>query len=258
MDENGEPMARISARPQIAVAKNYEELCSQAAQKILALSKKRIREGGRFTLALSGGSTPEGIYSLMASRAYRKRFAWEKIHFFFGDERWVPRNSPRSNYKMIARALLTKVPVPRANIHAIRTNTPNAAASAVLYEKELIEFFQLKPGEFPCFDLILLGLGQDGHTASLFPKDPALLEKKRLAVPVAATGIAEKRVTLTLAAINHAKAVFFVASGREKALALKAVLSPTMTRPALPAQLVRPLHGGSWWFVDHDAAHTII
>ena len=181
-------MAQTTGRRQMVTAKNYEEFCVQVVEKILTLSKQRIQKQGRFTIALSGGSTPEGIYSLMAGHSYRDQFDWEGIDFFLGDERWVPSDNPRSNYKMIADTLLTKTKIPLSNVHAIKTNTADAQTSASLYEKELIKYFKLNAREFPQFDLILLGLGPDGHTASLFPNHPALDETKRLVIPVEAEG----------------------------------------------------------------------
>ena len=239
----------------MSTAKDYEALCALAVRKILSCSQKAIKERGRFTLVLSGGATPEGVYSLMAQRPYRDQFDWKNIHFFLGDERWVPAESPRSNYKMIVGSLFTKINIPLSHFHAVNTATPDARTSAALYEKELIRYFSLKAGEFPQFDLILLGLGQDGHTASLFPGQPALEEAKRLAVSVEADGIAEKRITLTLPVIDHARAVFFLVNGPEKALILKKVLEGTGTR-TLPAAIA----GAGprvWWLADQTAASLL-
>jgi 6-phosphogluconolactonase len=231
-EENGEAMSSITAPRQMTTARNYEELCLKAVEKILTLVSKTIQSKGRCTIALSGGSTPAGVYSLMASPKYSGQFDWKNIHFFLGDERWVPMDNPRSNYKMIMDSLFSKLDPPSYNFHPIKTNTRDVAASASLYEKELIHFFALKPKEFPRFDLVLLGLGQDGHTASLIPGHPAINESTHLAVPVEAKGYAEKRVSLTLPVLNEAHAIFFVVSGPDKAQVLQKIMAGKNSFPA--------------------------
>ena len=211
-------------RPEINIVANYEDLCEKVTQEILDLSNKKIALQNQFSIVLSGGSTPKGIYQCMAGPLYRNKFRWEKMHFFWGDERWVPPEDQRSNYRMVSEALLTKVNIPSENIHPIQTKNCDLQASARLYEESISDFFKLKKGDFPVFDLILLGIGQDGHTASLFPGNPALLEKDLLAVPVAQEGIPEKRITLTLPAINHADMIYFLVSGLDKAEIVAEVL----------------------------------
>jgi 6-phosphogluconolactonase len=247
-------MLPITAPRQMSTAKNYEELCLKAVEKILTLVHRAIHTQGRCTIVLSGGSTPQGVYSLMATRPYCDQFDWEKIHFFLGDERWVPRHSPRSNYKMIMDSLFSQLNPPSYNFHPIKTNTHDVAASASLYEKELVHFFALKPNEFPRFDLVLLGLGQDGHTASLIPDNPAINESTHLAVPVEAKGYEEKRVTLTLPVLNQAKAVFFLVSGPDKAQVLQKILEG---KNSFPAGKVNPQQGEITWFLDQQAASLL-
>jgi 6-phosphogluconolactonase len=240
---------RISnmTQPKINIVGNYEDLCEKVAQEILELSNKKIVLQNQFSIVLSGGSTPKGIYQCMASPSFRNKFRWEKIHIFFGDERWVPPEDPRSNYRMVMEALLSKVKVPSENIHFIQTKACNLQTSALLYEKSISDFFQLKKGEFPAFDLVLLGLGQDGHTASLFPGNPSLIEKERLAISTSQTGIPEKRITLTLPAINHEQEIFFLVSGPDKA----DIVAKVMKNMGFPANEIQ---GNVAWFLDKAAA----
>ena len=204
-------------QPKVNIADNYEDFREKVTQEILILSNEKIETQGKLTIVLSGGSTPRGIYQCMASTSYRNKFNWEKIHFFWGDERWVPPEDQKSNYRMVSEALLTKVKIPSKNIHPIPTKNGDIEGLARLYEESIRDFFKLKKGDFPCFDLILLGIGLDGHTASLFPGNPALLVKDRLAIAVSQRGISEQRITLTLPVINYAHMIFFLVSGDEKA-----------------------------------------
>jgi len=247
-------MSPITAPRQMNTARNYEELCLKAVEKILTLVHKAIQTQGRCTIVLSGGSTPAGVYSLMASPDYIDQFDWKNIHFFLGDERWVPMDNPRSNCKMITDSLFSKLGPRSYHFHPIKTNTHDVAASASLYEKELIHFFALKPNGFPRFDLVLLGLGQDGHTASLIPGHSAINESKHLAVGVEAEGYAEKRVTLTLPVLNQAHAVFFLVSGLDKAQVLQKIMAG---RNSFPAGKVNPQHGEVTWFLDQQAASLL-
>ena len=246
-------MAQTTARRQMVVAKNYEELCNSAAQKILTLSQEAINERGRCAMALSGGSTPQGVYSLMASDAYVGKFDWNNIHFFLGDERWVPINNFRSNYKMITDALGVNAKIPISHVHPVNTDLPDVQAAAALYEQQLVSFFGLTSGEMPPFDIVLLGLGEDGHTASLFPGDSTVNETKKLAVPVEAEGITEKRITLTLPLINNSRSILFLVSGSGKAQMLKKIFEE---KELLPAGRVNPRQG-ALWFVDESAASAL-
>lgn len=205
-------------------------------------------------MVLSGGTTPKGVYSLMASPNYRNRFDWEKIHFFWGDERWVPPEDPKSNYRMVAEALLTRIDLPAENIHPIKTKGYDLDASASHYEQEIAFFFNLKKGESPRFDLILLGLGYDGHTASLFAGDATLFIRNRLVVPVSNKEIDEKRITMTFSVINCADNIFFLVSGREKAKVLQEALEGNTN---LPAQQVKLEEGMILWFADQFAASML-
>jgi len=240
-------------RPKINIAANYEDLCEKVTQEILDLSNKKIALEGQFSLVLSGGSTPQGIYQCMASPSYQHKFQWGKIHFFWSDERWVPPEDQRSNYRMVSQALLTKVKIPPENIHPLQTKDGDIQASVRLYEETIYHFFKLKKGDFPRFDLVLLGIGQDGHTSSLFPGNPALLVKDSLVVSASQKGIPEKRITLTLPAINHAQMVFFLISGPDKAEIVSKVLE-NEKGSGFPANEINPAQGGICWFLDKAAA----
>jgi 6-phosphogluconolactonase len=241
--------------PKINMADNYEDLCEKVVQEILCFSNETIETQGRFTMVLSGGSTPKGIYQCMASDFYRNKFDWEKIHFFWGDERWVPPEDPKSNYRMVSEALLTKIKILPGNIHRIQTTNCDLQASARLYEEIISDFFNLKKGDFPRFDLILLGLGTDGHTASLFPGNPALLVKDRLVTTVPKSAMSEPRISLTIPAINHADMVFFLVSGDEKAGIVAKVLKDNNGH-GFPANEISPSHGKLCWFLDKAAARS--
>ncbi len=244
------------AQPKVNIADNYEDFCEKVTQEILIVSNEKIETQGKFTIVLSGGATPKGIYQRMASASYRERFNWEKIHFFWSDERWVPPEDLKSNYRMASEALLAKVKIPSRNINPIQTKNCSLQASARLYEENISGYFKLKKDEFPPFDLILLGVGQDGHTSSLFPGNPALLEKNRLVVPVSQEGISEKRITLTLPVINHAGIVFFLARGDEKASIVAEILEDQKGQ-VFPANAIAPSHGKICWFLDKASASKL-
>ena len=250
---------RMSAKPDVVltVCKNYDLLCEEVTKRILELSRKALETKDCFALALSGSVTPKGVYTRMASREYHNEFDWHRIHFFWGDERWVPPDHVKSNYRMVAEALLTRVDTPIENIHFVKTKEGSPETSALHYEAELLSFFGLKKGQIPRFDLMLLGLGVDGHTASLFPNTAALAETRRLVVPNDITDVEEPRVTLTFPVINQAANVFFLVSGSEKSEILHTVLEGGVRDVLLPAQRVHPKDGTLNWFVDKAAASLL-
>ena len=205
------------------------------------------------TVALSGGNTPRLLYELLAAR---HDIAWDATQFFFGDERHVPPDHPDSNYRMAEEAMLARVPVPESNVHRIKTENPSAAAAAAEYAAEIQQVFHLRDGELPRFDLVLLGMGPDGHTASLFPGTDVLNERAAL---VAAPWVAKMhsfRITMTLPVLNNAANVAFMAGGLEKASVLKMVLEEE-NEPPFPSQLVRPADGRLLWMVDSAAARFL-
>ncbi len=205
---------------------------------------------GRFAVALAGGSTPRALYALLADpRApYREALPWARTHVFFGDERTVPPDHPESNYGTAREALLARVPIPPENVHRIR-GEEDPVAAARSYEDDLRAFF----GRPPRFDLVLLGLGADGHTASLFPGSPALEEPRLVAAPFV-PALGARRITLTLPALDAASRVVFLVSGATKAPAVALILSGGPGSEALPAARVRPLDGTVLWLVDRAAA----
>lgn len=259
---------------EIRVVEDAAAVSRAAAEEVaaaLALGREGGVPGGLLAGALSGGSTPRALYRLLADPAspYRDRIAWEAIHFFWGDERHVPPDDPDSNFRMAREALLDRVPVPSAHIHRVAGEEPDAARAAERYERELIELFKLDPepgprrdeGEpsaarldWPRFDLVLLGLGEEGHTASLFPGSPLLAERRRLAAAVWVEAHRTWRITFTPPVINHAAAVIFLVSGAAKAAALAAVLEGEPCPERYPAQVVAPVDGRLLWIVDRAAA----
>jgi len=224
-------------------------LARQAAARFAGLAAQAATARGCFTVALSGGATPTGLYHLLAQAPYRDRLPWSRIHLFWGDERCVPLDHPESNYRQAQETFISRVPIPAANVHRILGElSPDAAAHA--YSAELRAFFG---DPWPTFDLILLGMGDDGHIAALFPGSPAIHETEKPVV--ATTGQYQdrpaQRVTLTLPAINAARDIFFLVAGAAKAPAVHAVLHGP---PAgFPAQQVHPA-GCLTWFLDEAAA----
>jgi 6-phosphogluconolactonase len=242
----------------IEIVANAGELAGAAAWQFLRLSREAVQKSGIFTVVLSGGSTPRNLYSILASDAvFRDEIPWEKIHFFWGDERHVSPEDQESNYRMAKDAMLSKVPVPQANIHRIASENPDASMAAGAYERLLREFFRLGEGQFPRFDLTFLGLGPDGHTASLFPGTKALNEQRRLVVSNWVGKFYTDRITMTAPVFNHAACVVFLVGGEDKAAPLKAVLEGDYEPLQLPAQLISPREGRLLWIVDSSAARLL-
>jgi 6-phosphogluconolactonase len=234
----------------IEVLPTPADLFRAAAEEFVRQGHAAISEHGRFTVALSGGSTPRSLYSLLA-KDYAD-FPWSRTFLFFGDERHVPPDHPDSNYRMVNEALLSKVPIPAENIYRVRAELPDAAAAALEYEERLRTFFKLQPGEFPRFDLILLGLGPDGHTASLFPDSEGLKEQSRLVIANWVEKFKTHRITFTFPVLNHASEVMFLVSGADKADMVRKVLEGENT-PPFPAQQVQP-DGKLVWMLDEAVA----
>jgi 6-phosphogluconolactonase len=242
----------MSTAPEIRVLSTPDELFQAAGDEFTQLAKTTARARGKFCVALSGGSTPKGLFQRLASLPPAS-IPWDAICFFWGDERHVPVDHPENNYRRAFETLLSKVPVRRENIFRIRSEEENAEDAAKAYEQTLQTFFGLKPGEFPSFDLILLGMGPDGHAASLFPGSSALKEQHRLVIANWVEKFHTHRITLTLPVLNHARSVIFLVCGQEKAPALRQALEGNGGAP-LPSQLVRPTDGRVLWLVDRAAA----
>ncbi|MEJ2207506.1 MAG: 6-phosphogluconolactonase [Anaerolineae bacterium] len=238
---------------QVVVVPDAAALAQEAAGRFFEQARAAVESHGRFSVALSGGSTPEGTYRLLASEPYRDQIPWDRVHLFWGDERCVPPDDPGSNYRLADQVLISRVPIPAGNVHRMPGElAPEAAARA--YRRELEEFFC---GPVPRLDLVLLGLGSDGHTASLFPGADALEEVTDMVVAVEADyeGRPAQRVTLTLPAINAARQVLFLVSGESKAGIVAQVLG-SRTGP-LPAERVCPTAGDVTWLLDEAAVSEL-
>jgi len=246
----------MTFRPGIRVSINAQELSRCAAEQFVYLAVEAQRGKGLFTVALAGGSTPKTLYELLGdeNEPYRSQLCWEKIHFFWGDERHVPTDHPDSNYRMASEAMLSKVPLPARNIHRIKSEVDDAHEVAANYEQTLCEFFGLAVGEFPRFDLLLLGMGPDGHIASIFPYSDVINEKRRLVIATRIEKFKSYRITLTPPVLNNAAFVTFLVSGTTKAKALREVLEGDYYPTRFPAQLIRPTTGNLSWLVDCEAA----
>ena len=256
---NSAPTARMETGGfRIEIVDDPAEICRLAAGEIQRLAERKALAAKPFAIALSGGSTPRGLHALLANDpAVRDRLPWRYMHFFWGDERHVPPDHRRSNYRMAHDTLLSLAPVSAENIHRVQSEEPDAALAAGKYEQELRTFFDLEAGELPRFDCILLGMGPDGHTASLFPGTEALHETKRLVVANWVEKFKTYRITLTVPVLNRADLVVFLVSGAEKAEALKAVLQGDYRPELFPAQLIRPGSGKLLWIVDKAAARYL-
>jgi len=217
---------------------------------LTAAAVEEFRRSAGTSVALAGGATPRMVYSALAART---DVPWEKIHFFWGDERHVPPDHADSNFGMADEAMLSKVLVPGVNIHRIHGEEPNAEVAADAYAAELRNHFQLGDGQWPRFDLVMLGMGADGHTASLFPGTTALTERSRTVTSTWVEKLMAHRITLTVPAINNAACVMFVVSGADKAETLRLVLRDHQ-QPVFPSQLIRPTNGRLIWLVDEAAA----
>jgi 6-phosphogluconolactonase len=244
--------------PEVQIKADLNELGRAAASEFLQQAQRAVREKGIFSVALSGGSTPGSLYSLLADDpSFRTQLPWDKIHFFWGDERHVSPDHPESNYRMAYDAMLSKVPVPSENVHRIKAEGPDAQKVAGEYEETVRTFFRLRAGEFPRFDLVLLGMGADGHTASLFPGTEALDERRRLVVANWVEKFHTQRITMTLPVLNQAAFVLFLVSGGEKAETLRQVVAEEEPKDLFPSRLVRPTHGRLLWLVDRAAGHWL-
>jgi len=242
------------ARPRVQVFDDAEAVARGAAERFVELGQAAIDARGCFSVGLAGGSTPKRTYELLASEAYREQLNWSKVHIFFGDERCVPPDHSESNYRMANEALISRVSIPPPNVHRIN-GLGDAVANASLYEDELRTFFN--PASWPRFDLVLLGMGDDGHTASLFPGTKALVEPRAWVVANWVEKFGAFRITLTAPAINHAANIVFLVSGTSKAERLSEVLRGARDPTKLPSQLIQPERGSLEWLVDKAAASQL-
>jgi 6-phosphogluconolactonase len=239
--------------PDVRICTDLDALSLQAAEAAVMIIHKTVEATGTCSLALSGGSTPRGLYGLLSSR-FRDEIPWAHVHIFWGDERYVPPDDARSNYRMARETMLDHVPCPADNVHPMRTDFSAPDAAARDYERTLRSRF---PSAWPRFDLTLLGFGPEGHTASLFPQSPALDERTRWVLPVPDPPNPPMRLTLTLPVFSRSAHAFFLVSGSSKATALRQVLGGTADAHVYPAAGVRLAEGTPIWWVDREAAGSL-
>jgi 6-phosphogluconolactonase len=247
----------------VMIANDRDELARVAAEQLARFAARAVAARGRFTLALAGGSTPRDLYHRLAEEPLLSAMPWSGVHLFWGDERSVPPDHEESNFRMVREALLDaspRPPIPAENIHRIATELPDPAEAAARYEADLRAFFGLEGTETPRFDLVLLGLGTDGHTASLFPGTGAVSIADRLCFSLWVERLATHRVTLSLPVFLAARSVAFLAAGKDKAEKVAAILgedAPQLPADELPAAAVRPTMGELTWWLDRDAASRL-
>lgn len=236
------------------VSKDKDELSKYTADWMTRYISEVLKKQDRFTLALSGGSTPEKLYRLLAAKEYKDKIDWSKIHFFWGDERFVPFTDKRNNSATAFETLLNHVPVPRENIHIMRTDI-NPEESAADYEKILHTYFNRKKHSF---DLVLLGLGDNAHTLSLFPGYDIIHEKKKWVLAFYLEEQKMHRISLTVPIVNNASRIVFLISGKDKAASLYNVLYAQHEPDLYPAQTIQPFSGELYWFTDEAAAADVM
>jgi 6-phosphogluconolactonase len=236
--------------PQVEILTDKAAIVARSLSLILERLQQAIAERGQFTIALAGGSTPKPLYEAIATQD----LPWDKIHVFWGDERYVPPDHPDSNEGMARQAWLDRVPIPAANLHPMPTGAPDPAIAAQQHDAELRAFFNTYGDDIPALDVILLGMGDDGHTASLFPQTEALQVCDRLVTVGHKAG--ESRLTFTIPLINQARCVIFLVSGASKQAALTQIFAPEGDAQQYPARFIQP-HGELWWLLDEAAASAL-
>jgi 6-phosphogluconolactonase len=243
---------------EIRILADGAAVAGRAAQEFVQAAASAVRERGSFNVALAGGSTPKALYSLLANdAALRSKIPWDKIALFFGDERHVPPDHPDSNFRMATEAMISKAPLKPEQVTRIKAEYPDAEQAALEYEKALRQHFKLKDGEYPRFDLVLAGMGNEGHTLSLFPGTKALHADGRIAVRNWVGKLYTERITLTAPAASNAAQIIFMVTGADKTLALKGVLEGPFEPEQLPAQLLQPKNGKLLWLVDAAAGSML-
>jgi 6-phosphogluconolactonase len=239
---------------EIRVLNDGAAIAKRAAQEFVESAISAVREKGSFNVALAGGSTPKALYGLLVTdAALRSQVPWDKMHLFFGDERHVAPDHSDSNFRMATEAMISKSPLKPEQVTRIKGEYPATERAALEYEKALREYFKLKDGEYPRFDLLLVGMGSEGHTLSLFPGTKALHAEGRAVVRNWVGKLYTERITLTAPVASNAARILFMVTGADKALALKAVLEGPYEPEQLPAQLLQPKNGKLLWLVDTAA-----
>jgi 6-phosphogluconolactonase len=243
----------VNGRREISVSKDPEQLSHRAATTISDLVGRAIQARGISFVALAGGETPARVYALLASDPLKNTIDWRHVHVFFGDERMVPPDDPASNYGMVQRQLLSRIPIPVESVHRIRGEASAADASKE-YEAELQKWFN---GRLPRFDIVVLGVGEDGHTASLFPGTDSLRGGSKMAIGYYVPQLKSWRVTLTLRVLLNARDTIFLAAGKQKAPVIARILGASETQSDLPASMVISAQGTVLWMLDEEAASLI-
>ncbi|MHB8597231.1 MAG: 6-phosphogluconolactonase [Ktedonobacteraceae bacterium] len=240
---------------QIALYADSDTLSRDAAQYIVRLATESVVSHGRFTIALSGGTTPRKLYGMLGDEPYRSQIDWALVDIFWSDERCVPPDSEDSNYLLAQQVLLNKIPIPAAQIHRMPADEPDRDAASQAYTDEMRRVFATNG--IPSFDLIQLGMGPEGHTASLFPHQASLHEQQRLVMPVSVPKPPPPRLTFTPPILNAAHNVLFLVTGADKADAVQAVLEGAYNPDEYPAQIVQPTNGEVFWMLDTKAASAL-
>ena len=245
-------MPAVAAR-EVRILPSGAAIAACAAQIFVDAAKAAAQSNRTFSVALAGGSTPKALYALLAAEPLRSQLPWNKLNLFFGDERHVPPDHNDSNFRMATEAMLSKAPIAPAQIHRVLAENPDAEQAAQQYEQLLRSEFQLSAGQRPRFDLVLLGMGNEGHTLSLFPGTKALHDNGRLVMHNWVGKLYTDRITMTAPVVNNAALVLFMVTGADKAPALKAVLEGPHEPEQLPSQLIAPENGKLLWLIDPAA-----
>lgn len=248
----------MTAEPKIVVAPDLPAAAAEAAARFAAICERAVDSRGACAVALSGGETPKPLYALLASEPYRRTVPWDRLDVFWGDERAVPPEDLRSNFRLAVDMLLSHVPVAARRIHRMPADTPDHNAAAAAYEQTLRAVLPHAADGWPRFDLVLLGLGDNAHTASLFPRSEAVRERERAVVAEFVEDAGMWRMTLTAPVLSHAAEIVFLVAGRSKAEAVRAVLEGPADPNEVPAALIRPVDGRVTWIVDAPAASRLM
>lgn len=244
----------MAGKGELSIFSNGMAAADFAMEKWVGACTDSVENKGYFATALSGGKTPIDFYKILSAGG-NKELPWAKIHLFLADERFVPATDKESNYRLVRECLLNHVNIPKNNVHRIDTEESTLEMAAEKYEEEIRNFFGIEGDRIPEFDLIMLGIGQDGHTASLFPGAPSLKEEKRVVIPVIAEKFPHKRISLTLPVLNNAKRIMFLVTGSEKAGIVREIVEESESR--LPASLVRHRARSVFLVMDEGAASLL-
>jgi 6-phosphogluconolactonase len=251
-------MTMDNSNVEVRVLPDAAAIAKRAAQKFVEIGAAAAKERGSFNVVLSGGSTPRALHGLLVNDpTLRAQVPWDKMHLFFGDERHVKPDDALSNYRMALETLISKSPLKPEQVSRIKAECPEAEDAAKEYEQDIRAYFKLKDGTLPRFDLVLLGMGGEGHVASLFPGTKALHENNRIVVHNWVGKVLMDRITLTAPAINNAAHILFMVTGADKCPALTAVLERIYEPEQLPAQLIQPVNGSLLWLVDAAAGSKL-